>query len=137
MSVLTKTSRDDALAATARVNLKPIDVMADNLRFWYDAATGLTDQIKAVLAEADPAALAAQPELLKDLNANIKNMLFARERAQECAVDMAPYRHPRLANIEVHTGFGEDDDKGQLKITHKLDPKAAARAYEESLRTGR
>lgn len=136
-SVLTRTSRDDALAATKAVNLKPIDVMAENMRFWYDASVGLTKKITDVLSMPDVGrAFIEDHELLRELNTNLKNMLFARAQSQECAVDMAPYRHPRLANIEVHAGFGEDDVPKVPQITKKTDLKEAARRYEDLLRQG-
>ncbi len=135
---LTKTCRDDAIAATRAVDLTPIQVMANNMRFWYDASMGLTDKITGLLEEVTPEMVQENPEILRELNTNLKNMLFARERAQECAVDMAPYRHPRLANIEVHSGFSNEDPNPEAdkvpRITSRLTAKEAASAYEQSLK---
>ncbi len=135
-SVLTKTSRDDAVAATKTVNLTPIQVMAENMRFWYDAALGLTDQIKDALQESQDSGVPLDKETIELLGNNIKKMLFARERAQDCAEGMAPYRHPRLANIEVHAGFGDEPESDVPKITNKTTPKEAAALYEQVLRGG-
>lgn len=136
---LVKTSREAMVDATKAVGLTPAQVMAENLRFWYDAAMGLTQKIEDVVRELKPEDVRDDPEILRQLNTNLKNMLFARERAQEVAVDMAPYRHPRLANIEAtvrHTDDGHEDD-GLLRITSKMDPKSAARSYEDSLKAPR
>jgi hypothetical protein len=44
-------------------------------------------------------------ELLKERNDLTRKMLTARENAQSCAVDAAPYVHPRFQSIAVqHTG---------------------------------
>jgi hypothetical protein len=131
---LVKTSREAMVDATKAVGITPAQVMAENLRFWYDVSTSLTDKIEKALASLTPEDVREEPELLRQLNNNLKNMLIARERAQECAVDMAPYRHPRLANIEVTERFRSEDEDGVPRITHTMDPKAAAKAYEESLR---
>jgi hypothetical protein len=130
---LVKTTREAMLEATKAVDLTPARVFAENLRFWYDAATALTNKIVAIL-ELPAERFADEPELLKDLNTNIKNMLIARDKAQECAVDMAPYRHPRLSQIEVAWPADPTEEDKLPKITHQLDPRAAALAYEQSLK---
>jgi predicted ATPase len=133
-----KVTRESAIDATDKAGVTPIEVMAFNLKFWYEAASSLTDRVKEFLQDNDPKNLGDNaPELIKELNANIKNMLFARERAQECAVDMAPYRHPRLANVEMTQRFAnESSEPDKPKITHKTDPKDAVRAYEDLLQRG-
>lgn len=131
-SALTKTTREAAVDATKAAGVTPIEVMAFNLKFWYEAAQNLTDKIQDALAELKPEDFRENPEYLKDMAAQLKNMLFARERAQECAVDMAPYRHPRLANIEVTSRFEEPED-GPPRITAKTSVKDAAARYEALL----
>jgi len=91
--------------------LTPLDVMLDNMAFFHGAALKLTehlvnklndegemtDQVKDVLEELhisdDPA------------NLFVAAMRF-RKSAQACAVDAAPYLHPKLASV-THTGDRE------------------------------
>ena len=135
-SVLTATSRDDAVAATKAVNLTPIQVMAKNMAFWDNAATESTAKIEAILQAVEDGSEVVDETILKDLNSALKRMLFARDQSQKCAADMAPYRHPRLANIEVHAGFGDEPESDVPKITNKTTPKEAAALYEQVLRGG-
>jgi hypothetical protein len=132
-SMLTKTSRDDAVAATKEVGRTPIQVMARNMAFWDDAAESLTGKIISILEAVEDGVAAADEKLLNDINTNIKKMLIARDQSQRCAEGMAPYRHPRLANIEVHAGFSDEPDSDLLKIAHKTTPQEAAKLYEDVL----
>jgi hypothetical protein len=133
-SQLTATSRDDAVAATKEIGRTPIQVMARNMAFWDDAAENLTSKIIGVLEEIESGVATADEALLKELNASVKKMLIARDQSQRCAEGMAPYRHPRLANIEVHAGFSDEPENDMLKITHKTSPQEASRVYESVLR---
>ncbi len=73
----------------------PLDVMIDNMNFWWDQAKDLGEQLKnLVVDEMDNAAKA-------DALQKIGRFLAARENAQKCAVDAAPYVHPKFTSISV------------------------------------
>lgn len=75
-------TRFRALQACREHGLTPLDVMLENLRHWHDRSADL---------EPEPSELGEHA---------CEHMLHAaRERAQQCAVDAAPYCHPRLAAI--------------------------------------
>lgn len=90
----------------------PLDVMFDNMLFWFRQSKKTTAKLETLLESAKPDD-AKRDEAIKLL----RSMLAARERAQQCAVDAAPYVHPRLAAVE-HKASGEikmiissDDEK--------------------------
>ncbi len=81
----------------------PLDVMMRNMWFWDEHAQTLEQRIRVAMddlakpednAEESAAKLAAAKDLLK-------NFLSARQNAQSCAVDAAPYVHPRLQAITL------------------------------------
>lgn len=88
--------------------ITPLEVMLDNMRFFYGEAGKLAQTL--VMPDAENREGAAEA---------LKTIMGARQAAQECAKDAAPYMHPRLATIE-HGGkdggplvveivrFGED-----------------------------
>ncbi len=72
--------------------------MLNNLSFWYRQAQGLK-VLTQNLAEKldDPAQREEAVKLMRQL-------LACRDTAQRCAVEAAPYVHPRLASIgaDIH-----------------------------------
>ncbi len=71
-----------AIRACREVGLSPLDVMLANLRHWHEQAESL---------EAQHADTDAREEVL----------FAARTRAQRCAIDAAPYCHPRVAAVRT------------------------------------
>ena len=125
---LSLTSRETALKATEAVGLTPIEVMAKNLLFWDTLAEDLTEKLREITINFD----GDNDEVKQAVNALIKaidRMVTARERAQQCAVDMAPYRHPRLASITL-----EGNPDKPVEHVHKgMTPREAAEAYAATL----
>lgn len=93
----TKNKRTRDLAMQAIINasdgISPVEVMLANMRFWTSQTIELTDQIKKLIVNAD------SEESRKEAFTMLRQMLAARENAESCAVDAAPYCHPRLASI--------------------------------------
>lgn len=81
----------------------PIEVMLENMRFFHQKADVLQTAVVTKLSKKSLKSEEAMELLLefKELGAN-------RMKAQSCAVDAAPYVHPRLSATQV-TG----------EITHK------------------
>jgi hypothetical protein len=80
----------------------PLDVMIDNMNFWWDKAKGLGTVVEeqiAKLSEIDDNEERA--EALAELSKVAKSFVAARENAQRCAVDAAPYVHPRFQSISI------------------------------------
>jgi hypothetical protein len=98
----TKVSRKkaDELADSGR---SPLDVMMDNMWFWFDRSREMETMLKEQFEElrANQGVLSAE-ELAEDRKRAfglLATFLAARENAQKCAVDAAPYVHPRLQSI--------------------------------------
>jgi hypothetical protein len=91
-------------------NETPLDVMIDNMNFWRGKATELSDEMQRRMDEiskldiSDAAQRDKFVELMKEFNKIATAMLAARAESQKCAVDAAPYVHPRFQSIAIkHT----------------------------------
>lgn len=80
----------------------PLHVMVRNMLFWDETATQLGDRLKEVLS-ADGAAVDA-----KETASLLKQFLEAQSNAQSCAVDAAPYCHPKLQSIAIKKDHGKE-----------------------------
>lgn len=100
----------------------PLDVMIDNMLHWrrqalkygvlLDEKHELLMRFKAV--EINEETLKQFMTLLREHTAVANKMLEARERSQKCAVDAAPYVHPKLSSIAVKSPNG---NKGLVKFS--------------------
>jgi hypothetical protein len=80
----------------------PIDVMLNNMLFWYRQAQRVSVKMEKFLEAANAGDEEDRVELLKML----RTLLAARNNAQACAVDAAPYCHPKLASVDHTAGNG-------------------------------
>lgn len=71
----------------------PLDIMWDNMRFWWKHVRDLEPQLRAMVVNVQ------DPEARKEAFSLLGQLLTARQNAQVCAVDMAPYCHPKLATV--------------------------------------
>jgi len=100
MGAVSKMSRTAADRYVEEGGLLPIDVMGENMRFFFVEGTKFAKQLLSMLDEAraqgviTPAHIAEVTRLLNAIHR-------ARVVSQQCAVDMAPYLHARLASITV------------------------------------
>lgn len=117
-----------AIIAYAEQNGKlPIEVMLDNMNFWDRNAESLLERLtKDIMPRAQELGDVA---LIKELVTVLDKVGDFRERAQGCAVDAAPYIHPRLANIQ----FKEHQKTAEEQINTKLTAKQAAELYAEEI----
>lgn len=104
--------------------LTPLQVMYENMIFWHGETVRLNRRLNDFLADYERSAAAGGDAELVDL-ANIQKvrellMLFlrAREMSQKCAVDSAPYVHPKLAAITV-----EKEVQRTIRIIGGLPPR--------------
>lgn len=105
----TKMLREVAAKALA-AGITPAEVMLENMRFFHEKADVLQTAVVTKLGKKKLDSEEAMALLLEfqELGAN-------RMKAQSCAVDAAPYFHPRLSATQV-TG----------EITHKHEEAEAA-----------
>jgi hypothetical protein len=105
-SHLTKMTRRKA-DELAHKNETPLDVMIDNMNFWRSKASELTVEMQRRMDEiasldiSDETQRGQFLELMREFNKVATAMLSARQNAQSCAVDAAPYVHPRFQSIAV------------------------------------
>lgn len=106
-----------------------MDVMVYNMLFWFRAAKGLETQLHDFMIEyAESEAVRNDPEKADEFMKLMKHMIAARENSQKCAVDAAPYVHPRLASVTL-----KNDPKEPLTMI--LGSMSAAQAAEEYAKT--
>jgi hypothetical protein len=128
---LTKMSRRKAIEL-ALANRTPLDVMVDNMNFWWDKGKDLGEVLEQQLARISSIKGKEKvKQALSEVNKIATHFLAARENAQRCAVDAAPYVHPRFQSIEF---------KGQLevseveKISKEMTPDKAKELYASTIK---
>ena len=89
VSAATKAAR--AYAEEVRSgDASPLEVMAENLQFWHEAAARLLEIIETSCSSIPDA------RLRSELFAAARPLSRTRERSQECAVDMVSYVQPKI-----------------------------------------
>lgn len=120
---LTKMTRDRA-QRLAMDGETPLDVMIQNMLFWHRSAVNLGARIERFMETVDAKAPDYQDKLegFKDL---VKNCLAAKDNAQRCAVDAAPYVHPKLQSIHLV----KKETKTNITMTLSSGPVEEDRSY--------
>ena len=104
----------------------PLDLMLKNMKFYEKLSDDLKVRLFAVLdkmmaaPQIDPADIRAMQELTN-------NHFIARDKSQGCAVDAAPYVHPRLASI-THKNI---EERREIKMVLEGTFKITERSYRE------
>ncbi len=93
----------------------PLDIMLRNMWFWDEHAANLQEQITETMQSM--ARDGATDEQLEKAKKLLGGFLSAREKAQSCAVDAAPYVHPRLQSIQV-----KRDGKKVIEVNASIAP---------------
>jgi hypothetical protein len=83
----------------------PKDIMHDNMMFWHERVGFLTERIEQLLKAAEKQAQ-LDPSLIRALAQLSREMLAARQSAESCAVDLAPYVHARIAAFHLTSDEG-------------------------------
>lgn len=107
--------------------ITPLEVMVKNMRWWDDSAEGLLRQL---LQMGDQVASFDDADLLREFFKIIEKVGIYRDKAEECAVDAAPYMHPKLASIVLK---GDKDNPIEHTIAGS-DLKQLASIYATSLK---
>lgn len=106
--------------------LCPLDVMMGNMRFWALQGENYAKKIDELVRCGDTDDPATRDEARRLLN----KFLAARQNAQECAKDAAPYMHPRYQSIQ----WDEDNPDKEDQIIEMLIPDTPAmedRSYRD------
>jgi hypothetical protein len=67
--------------------------MHANMLFWCNETEALVERIQSLAAKED------DPQQRREIVGMLRALLSARENAQRCAVDAAPYVHPKLQSV--------------------------------------
>lgn len=122
-------SRNEKTAAIARRALKdgisPIEVMLNNMRFWVEKTGAFEEKIMDILTNQE-----LSIEDRKDLIKVLAQFVNARQSAQSCAVDAAPYCHQKLATLTVKP---EGNTRNIKDITDQSSAKDAQDAWMAEL----
>lgn len=103
--------------------------MIATMLFWHRKGESLSAALEPYLSGAK-AVNGDDPEQLKEVVSLAKTMLAAKENAHRCAVDAAPYCHPKLQSIALTGGDG-----GPVQVvTRKMTPAEAQQAYQLTLK---
>lgn len=112
--------------------------MHGNMSWWYLHVLKLSEQLQLVIINAsdleqseDEAKRAYALEQLKTARAMLKEILVSRDKAQGCAVDLAPYVHPKLTSIAF-----TPTPKKLTKQALSTDPIEASKSYQRFLSGG-
>lgn len=106
--------------------------MLGNMRYYHDRAESVELNLELVAQSITPEKLKSGDAKVLELLRLVKEVGDFRMQAQTCAVDAAPYVHPRLAALAVKISSG-DSKKPSLELTKQLTPQLAAEAYAQML----
>lgn len=124
------TLTSDAAARVMASGITPIDVMHDNMMFFFRRGLQLSDQLSDMIFMAREQFLRNEEGASAELEKMIRlfeKVTQARSSAQECARDLAPYCHSRLATLTVKPA-GKPDEGFDFAATG--DQLEAAAAYK-------
>jgi len=122
-------------AQAAEDGVRPIDVMLGNMRYYHERAEDFDKKLEAVATSMTPEQIAAGGEEVLNVLKLVAKIGEFRMKAQTCAVDAAPYVHPRLTAIAVKVDNG-DSKKPLISISEQKTPQMAAEAYAQMLAEG-
>lgn len=98
----------------------PLDVMIENMLFWWDKAKFYEEKLNTlVVTETDEKSRAEARKL-------VQNFLEAREKSQVCAVEAAPYFHAKLHSVASNVPLTPAEAKA---ITSTTPPDEAMKEY--------
>lgn len=119
------------VAAALEKGVSPVEVMFDNMHFYHGAAMSLTARLAELAGTISGEDIAAANPNIKEFYKIVDQVGAFRDKAQDCAVDLAPYVHPRLANVHVSH---EPEAKTAEAVDALTSPKQAAERYAALLK---
>jgi hypothetical protein len=113
-----------------RQGYAPLEVMISNMLFWHKRSESIARRIELLSSENVEGSDQAKDEKYDEL---VRDYVTARENAQKCAVEAAPYCHPRLQSVALRP-----DGDTVLEVTMDLAPlrEGEDRSYRHKLGGG-
>lgn len=105
----------------------PLSVMLKNMRHHFAKAEELSERL---IEQIEGLAGQASVDDIKQILSDYGRMLTYREQAQTCAVDAAPYCHPRLSAIHVSGSVTK-----RVELAGDVTPQDALERFKQNLRT--
>lgn len=125
--------KTQAIAAQAMdQGVSPIEVMLANMRYYHERAESFDHNLTELAEQMTPERIKAGGAETIQLLQLVAKVGEFRMKAQECAVDAAPYVHPRLAALAMKVSTG-DSKKAPAEITQQMTAKVAAESYAQLL----
>ena len=104
----------------------PLDVLMDNMIFWHKHALAMGEKLQAMVESGLMKSDSDEREKAMKL---LGSLLEARDQSERCAVDAAPYVHPRLSSVAFKGSM-----RHELKmVAGTMTPAEAAEAYASTL----
>jgi hypothetical protein len=119
-------------AEAAEEGVRPIDVMLGNMRYYHERAVDFDKKLEAIAETMTAEQIVKGGEEVMNVLKLVAKIGEFRMKAQQCAVDAAPYVHPRLTAIAVKVDNG-DSQKPLLTLTEQKTAQQAADAYASML----
>lgn len=103
--------------------------MLQNMNYYHNAGQSVMEKMEKLLPVLQERA-GKDVEMVQEFMKMLQLASSFRERAQDCAVDAAPYLHAKLSAVAIST----DTEGAVIKaITESMAPKDAAAAYQTVL----
>lgn len=98
------------LNKVAKSGRSPIDIMLKNMWWWDEQADAIGEQIQLSMADLQLVTDDAKKlEELGKLKKKLDAFTHARDKAQACAVDAAPFCHAKLQSVAL-----KSDNRGKI-----------------------
>jgi len=127
----------EILEIAARDGITPLEVMIDNMRWFYKESLKSRQLLETLDRYADQNETS---EIDKEARAETKSDTYSLMlKAQDCAKDAAQYIHPRLATVNVGNKPGETfqtENVGQRELFESRIAQLVARKREEQSASG-
>jgi hypothetical protein len=82
----------------AKTTSPPLDIMFSNMLFWHHQSKDLGAKLDAIFSKIK------NDDDRREAMSLVRTLLSARENAQRCAVDCAPYVHAKLQAVQHEHG---------------------------------
>lgn len=89
----------------AKSDQAPLKIMLDNMMFWHNQSQSIGLELQDVINVMKRSG--ADEALIDKTNGLMKGFIAARQNAQSCAVDAAPYVHPKFQSVAIKINNGK------------------------------
>ena len=129
MHEMQKAKHVNKLVQIGEATSVPLAVMLGNMEFWTKQARRLQGDLEDIYESMDSM---SEKQKVRAVG-KVERFLKAMDNSQRCAVEAAPYVHPKLASVTFKPESDEDAEK-QRKIIEMTLPKPLTSGEDRSYR---